>query len=972
MYTIKTAIAHPALNQIRIIKEILKRYGLSSDFSFDIVCEEQGIAGLYKAARKTCPVLVVIDDAFLTPCINLLTGECEVIVITNNRSAASSGNIHYMYTPVQVGQMVEQVRGIFSKFNEMEYKEKESAVHDYINSIEFPSDYCSSIDHYCAQNRLLLQNGLTPFYQRQIISEKLRTRELGLNSGREKAVHAAMQSMQDLYNPYALRLIGPTEEVTEEDQSERRDYVMGNIQLHSLPEKREYIQGEPIDLAGGSLSLEKEDGSADIVPMDMGMLQSGSTQNCGEQVVELSYLGHLFRFKISVLPGQADFPEPQDGIDYQLAFIRQPEKSVFTKGDLIDRSKLLVKLVDVKDKSFEVVRDFSIYPDRPLEENDTEIIISCKNVKCEPLKWPIKVEKRIKLATVISSMPAKLEYVQGTQELDLSGGQLMTFYSDGSNESIKMTQDMVSGFDSSTVGPQLIYVQDLPMQIVIAPRKEQKIEVIRKPDKTEYIAGESLDLSGLVLQLTYDNGDTEPVTDFTLPEPVIVSVGQAVVKLDYHGLPFPVFIHVKDFQIVGIQMTKLPDKLSYLEYRDTLDVTGARVAKILDNGQKEEIPLTPQMTSGFNNKTPGICTVTVTYEGHTCTFDVMITKKKMTGLKVTHGPLKTSYSEQEAFNPDGIRLQAAYDNNTFENITEFDFVPKTLSLGDTLVTLSAGGCQAQVQVQVCQREVESIVIAKTPAKMHYKEGIDDLDVSGGELLVIYNNGTADTVPIQGAMVEGFDNTHPGENKLKIRYDNAVAEYSVIIDPKVLLGITIAVPPVKTAYCTEETFDPAGMKLMGYYDNGMQSEITGYDYSPNRPLQLSDSVIAISYLEKYTFLPISVHHAPPDGTEPSQPEAKNEAGQEPDVTLQQDSPSPETGRSDVAVPPPQPAAAPPEVSRTTAVPPPQPVSELPAPAQNTTLPSEKPDVQQPTARDSADGKPPAFYPSSLAFRFRSPS
>ena len=77
-------------------------------------------------------------------------------------------------------------------------------------------------------------------------------------------------------------------------------------------------------------------------------------------------------------------------------------------------------------------------------------------------------------------------------------------------------------------------------------------------------------------------------------------------------------------QLIGIEVTTLPDKYSYVKNEEDLDVTGGKITLSYDNGSSKEIDLTDDMVSGFDNSVVGPLTLTVAYGGFTATFDVEI------------------------------------------------------------------------------------------------------------------------------------------------------------------------------------------------------------------------------------------------------------------------------------------------------------------------------------------------------------
>ena len=288
--------------------------------------------------------------------------------------------------------------------------------------------------------------------------------------------------------------------------------------------------------------------------------------------------------------------------------MRNPCKTQFVAGEKIRKEDLLVKLVE-PDGGFVLVRDFDLYPNNPVTENDTEIQITYKGLT---LSYPISVVDKVVMAVVIQAMPKKLDYVCGVKELDLTGGMLVVFFSDATNMQVDITPDMIEGFDGNKVGRQIVNVcfrdKKLPMQITVRNKNIAKVEAISQPNKKEYTEGEKLDTAGLVLRVIYDNGDEDFVTDYECPD-IRVQKDEAVIEMDYKGNIFPVFVHVRGCVVTGIRMETLPEKLCYLEKRDMLEIAGGQVAKILSNGDTEIVPLEMHMISGFNNQRVGLCKV---------------------------------------------------------------------------------------------------------------------------------------------------------------------------------------------------------------------------------------------------------------------------------------------------------------------------------------------------------------------------
>ena len=69
---------------------------------------------------------------------------------------------------------------------------------------------------------------------------------------------------------------------------------------------------------------------------------------------------------------------------------------------------------------------------------------------------PMQFEKE--LASISVTPPTKTEYLEGKEQLDVTGGKLTLTYNNETTEVIDLTADMVSGFDNTKVGKQTLTV----------------------------------------------------------------------------------------------------------------------------------------------------------------------------------------------------------------------------------------------------------------------------------------------------------------------------------------------------------------------------------------------------------------------------------------------------------------------------------------------------------------------------------
>lgn len=73
--------------------------------------------------------------------------------------------------------------------------------------------------------------------------------------------------------------------------------------------------------------------------------------------------------------------------------------------------------------------------------------------------------------------------------------------------------------------------------------------------------------------------------------------------------------------ITAVRITP-PEKTTYKQH-ESIDLTGGKLTCISDTAEYD-LPMTPDLISGFDASMPGISSVTVTYEGFTETFDILV------------------------------------------------------------------------------------------------------------------------------------------------------------------------------------------------------------------------------------------------------------------------------------------------------------------------------------------------------------
>ena len=486
-------------------------------------------------------------------------------------------------------------------------------------------------------------------------------------------------------------------------------------------------------------------------------------------------------------------------------------------------------------------------------------MIGNKDYLCpELMSVPMIFEKSL-VSISLRQNPTKVEYIEETA-FDPAGGWLTLTYNNGTGEEIALTLDMVSGFDNTRIGKQILTItyqgKTTAFEVTIIAKSLTKIEV-SPPTKTEYLEGkDELNVTGGKVTVYYNNGSSE-IIDLTLDmvtgfDNTRVGTQKLTVTYKWGKATFEVEITKKSVE--RIEVTH-PIKNEYLE-GDEFDASGMVVTAHYNNDTSEVV--TDYGIGGYDSA-PGAKIITVTYGGKTATFEVTVRAKTLTEIRVTKQPAKRTYLEGDAFDSAGMEITAYYDNGTSEVVTDYGISGYDSTPGVKRLTVTYGGKTAALEVTVRGKALVSIAVTKNPDQMTYVEGTA-LDTTGMELTLVFDNGTKEVLAT--GWTETYDFSQPGRQEVRIDCRGKTTTLTVMVLSKTLTGIAVSRLPNKLTYIEGNAFSAAGMEVTAYYDNNTSEIVTdrvtiqGYDSAPGI------KTMAISYQGKETSFTVTVEAKKP--------------------------------------------------------------------------------------------------------------
>lgn len=454
------------------------------------------------------------------------------------------------------------------------------------------------------------------------------------------------------------------------------------------------------------------------------------------------------------------------------------------------------------------------------------------------------LEEGASLVSVIS-WPLQTEYMQG-DELVLDGAMISVTYTSGKNELMNVTADMISGYNSSKLGEQTVTVtyrgqsDSFPVTVVERPSVTD-ISLITLPYQTEFRVGSAFDFTGAQLKVTFSNGTLKmiPVTNDMTSGGNINRIGTHTITVTYYGKTTTFEVKVVPVSISGLRLGSAPTKLTYLEGEE-LDLTGMTLYTVMNNNTETPVA-SGYSVSGYDANTPGTQTITIQYAGMTTTFEVTVQAKSLVSLVLEQAPTRKEYIAGEAFSDAGMKLVATYDNGKTEIVTDYEITGFDATPGQKTVVLLFGGKYVTFNVTILPREITDFRIITFPAKLAYLE-YEDLDLTGMEVQVTYNDGT--TEPVTDYQVAGFS-SEVGTHTISVAYGGWVRTFDIIVTPRTQIDLTVTVPNRLTYYVGEQ-FDAAGMVVTAYYNNGQQIQVLDYQISGFDSATPGTKTITVTY------------------------------------------------------------------------------------------------------------------------------
>lgn len=155
-----------------------------------------------------------------------------------------------------------------------------------------------------------------------------------------------------------------------------------------------------------------------------------------------------------------------------------------------------------------------------------------------------------------------------------------------------------------------------------------------------------------------------------------------------------------DLPVTGIEITSLPNKLSYT-CGESLNTDGMVITATYSDGTKKDV--TAYSISDFDSSASGEQTITVSYQGHQATFSVKV--KELSRIAITHLPNSTTVYQNSTLDTTGMLITAYYSDGTSELIEDYNISYDSTILGTQTATVTYMDKTASFKITVAPTSI---------------------------------------------------------------------------------------------------------------------------------------------------------------------------------------------------------------------------------------------------------------------------
>lgn len=541
-------------------------------------------------------------------------------------------------------------------------------------------------------------------------------------------------------------------------------------------------------------------------------------------------------------------------------------KAAFREGDLFDPTGY-VGTITYNDESKETVEgaDLLYNLTDPLKPTDNIVSFSCAKTQITS-GLPITVSAIVGMN--VKTQPARSEFYSG-ELLDLTGIEFELQFESGDPRTVDIAdvtysrdmQTALTGTDSSVAVTYTTNERSFTANVSFTVISLSKLTVT-VPQDAVYYEGQSFTTKGLKVSAEYSDGFVNgDYVEYEIPaatEPLAPNAeGFATLSVIADG-------KTAEFTIPVISVTSFIVSLreggkADLYYGDVFDPATVRICAVY--ADNTELDVSEDVTWEFPEVISAGSEIKATYSGKdVASLPVSV---RIGTLDTVMEPTKTTYSAGETFDPTGMIVAVIYDDKTRATLDldklEID-APSPLTEGDSFVNVRYYGLELKVPIKVkSDNPIIRIDIYDAPDQLKYVSG-QTFNTEGLIIVAYFENSDMPQILDLNSLEfsPSLDTPLTSVNTkiaITLRISDTVkytVEQPIEVENKIPSRIFVTREPNKTEYREGEKFDPTGLEVSIYYNDGTTVPLTaGFTFFPTEPFTLTSNqketvVVTIEY------------------------------------------------------------------------------------------------------------------------------
>ena len=297
-----------------------------------------------------------------------------------------------------------------------------------------------------------------------------------------------------------------------------------SIAVKTNPTKVSYYQGECLDSTGLTLTGTYNNGKTETIATGF-TCSALDSSSAGTKTITVTYQGLTTTFNVTVVAVNL----------VSVAVKTMPNKVNYFTGESFDQTGLTLTATYNNGNTETITTGITCTGFSSATAGQKTITAAYGG---KSTTFTVEVKAIVPVSISVKKAPNKTEYFVG-DSYDGTGLVVNVVYNNGTNKDIT-TGFTTSGFSSASAGKNTVTVSyegcTAAFDVTIKAVELTGIEIAKQPNKTTYNTGDSLDTTGLVLTLKYNNGTTGTTdTGYTVSGFDTNTAGEQTITVTYEG-----------------------------------------------------------------------------------------------------------------------------------------------------------------------------------------------------------------------------------------------------------------------------------------------------------------------------------------------------------------------------------------------------------------------------------------------------